>query len=69
MDNEQAYEPPKRGKVVASYLVRVTLRQRPGSQAEATVPTVADVERRLGQSVASWDNELTAHVSAERVDR
>lgn len=61
------------GKIVATYLVKVTLRERQGNLApsaddKAEPPTIAQIEQLIADDLDSWNDHLSATATAERTD-
>lgn len=61
------------GKIVATYLARVTVREREGELAppegdKSPPPTIAEIEHLINEAVDGWDDFLTSNTTAERTD-
>ena len=61
------------GKIVATYAVKVTIRERDGlTEAEradeSKPPTIAEIEELVVNQLDGWDDYLTASATAERTD-
>lgn len=58
------------GKIVATYLVKVTVREPDDAPPDAEIsgPTVESLETRIKDMIERDADSLFAHVSAERTD-
>jgi hypothetical protein len=58
------------GKVVATYLVKITVREPDDAPPDAEIsgPTVESLEARIKDAIENSTDSLFAHVSAERTD-